>query len=279
MIVETGDLRPMRAQPASRLDAAAGRGRRRPHHRDGWRRGRVPARWTRRRGCRQARRLGAGRRRDVRRARCLPARQPARELRSAAVALARARLRCRPRQTASRTGSTACSPMARRRSPTARHRHLDGRDGSDHHADLARLRPWMAAAMPSAVPEVASSSAAETGAPRSRSPITCASSPGTGAHVHLLLRRWHDRLVARSPAGASGSVANAEMAYAVADDAIIVGTGSDVVASLLATHRGRARSRTMARWAGSSPRSRARGRAGGGRPEPMFAAMRRVRPI
>ena len=40
------------------------------------------------------------------------------------------------------------------------------------------------------------------------------------------------------PPGASGSVANAEMAYAVADDAIIVGTGSDVVGALLATHRG-----------------------------------------
>lgn len=40
------------------------------------------------------------------------------------------------------------------------------------------------------------------------------------------------------PPGTAGSIANAQMAYAVADDAIIVGTGTDVVGSLLATHRG-----------------------------------------
>ncbi len=40
------------------------------------------------------------------------------------------------------------------------------------------------------------------------------------------------------PPGTTDSIDNAEMAYAVADDAIVVGTGTDVVGSLLATHRG-----------------------------------------
>jgi hypothetical protein len=42
------------------------------------------------------------------------------------------------------------------------------------------------------------------------------------------------------PPGGTSSIANAEMAYAVADDAVVVGTGSDVVGSLLATHAGSA---------------------------------------
>lgn len=42
------------------------------------------------------------------------------------------------------------------------------------------------------------------------------------------------------PSGVSSSIKNAEMAYAVADDAVVVGTGSDVVGSLLATHAGSA---------------------------------------
>ena len=240
MIVETGDLRPIARTAASRLDAAARRGRRRPHHRDGWRRRRVPARWTRRRGCRQARRLGAGRRRHVRRARRLAARQPARELRGAALALARARLRCRARQAASRTGSTACSPMARRRSPTAAtsppgcpaRRRSSCRPGPTSRPSRAgRCRPPCRRSP--------SSSAAEIGTRRWPSPTTFASSPPTKARPS---RRPSSMA---PPSGRSssrrGRVDRSRMRRWPTPSPMTRSSSApvrDVVGSLLATHRG-----------------------------------------